>query len=98
VALILSRWRGERCRLMPQDLCAPLPRSLRYEESRGLCKMRARSQESAVRNKRVSIVIVSSCIVSKTVVVCVSNPVTESGSWLALWPSVKRGTIRGRGL
>ena len=98
MALILSRWRGEHSRLIPQDLCAPLPRSLRYGESRGLCKMRARSQESAMSNKRVSILIVSSCIVSKTVIVCVSNPVTESGGWLALWPSVKRGTLRGRGL
>ena len=63
VAFILS-WRGgEHSRLMPEELC-PLFR----EESGGLCKARACSQESVVRNKGDRILISSSCIVSKTVI------------------------------
>ena len=60
-ALILSQRRGEH-RFMPQKLCPVL------EESRGLYKMRACSQESVMRNKGVRILIAFSCIVSKTVV------------------------------
>ena len=61
-ALILSQRRGEHSRFMPQKLCPVL------EESRGLYKMRACSQESVMRNKGVRILIAFSCIVSKTVV------------------------------
>ena len=42
--------------------CAPL-----HEESRGLYKARAQSQESEMRNKGDRILISSSCVVSKTV-------------------------------
>ena len=43
--------------------CAPL-----HEESRGLYKARAQSQESEMRNKGDRILIPSSCVVSKTVI------------------------------
>ena len=42
--------------------CVPL-----HEESRGLHKARAQSQESEMRNKGDRILISSSCVVSKTV-------------------------------
>ena len=71
MALILSRWKGEPSRLMPQELCPPpppTPAPPSHEESRGLYKARARSQESVMRNRGDRILISSSCIVSKTVV------------------------------
>ena len=61
VAFILSRQRGERVRLMPQD-------SSLHKQSRGLYKARAYSQEPAMRGKGDKILISSSCIVSKTVI------------------------------
>ena len=62
MALIPSQWKGKHSRFMPQKLCPLL------EESRGLYKMRACSQESVMRNKGVRILISFSSIVSKTVV------------------------------
>ena len=63
VALILSQQRGEHSRLMLQELCPPL----NHEESRGLCKMRAYSHGSVMRNKGVGILFFFSCIVSTIV-------------------------------
>ena len=61
MALILNRWRGEHNRL-PQELCPRL-----HEESRGLHKIRACSQESMMRNKGIRILISSSRVVLETV-------------------------------
>ena len=47
--MILSQQRGEYSRLMPQEL------SSFHEESRGLYKMSASSQESVMRTKGVRI-------------------------------------------
>ena len=63
MALILNQWRGENNRLCLKNCAHRL-----YEESRGLHKIRACSQESMTRNKGVRILISSSRIVSKTVI------------------------------
>ena len=78
-----SSSRGRHNSLMPQDLNFHL-----YEESKSLYKMRACSQESMMRTKGVRILYSSSCIVSKNNDrVASGNPVIESGSLVALWPS-----------
>ena len=79
---------------MPQDLNFHL-----YEESKSLYKMRACSQESMMRTKGVRILYSSFCIVSKNNDrVASGNPVIESGSLVALWPSfynAKREELQG---
>ena len=91
VALILSWWRGARSKLMPQELGPHL-----HKESRDLCTMRAHSQELAMSNQGVRILISFSCIVSKTAQAGISNPVTEAGRLVVLWPPFSYVTTRGR--
>ena len=69
--------------------CAPL-----HEESRGFYRASACSQ--AMRNKGDRTLTASSCIVSKTIINRVSNPVIESGSFVFLWPSFWSVTTRGK--
>ena len=67
----IQRWplfsvgREGSSRLLPPELCPPCPLS---EESRGLYKAGAHSQESVMRNEVGRILISSSCIVSKAIV------------------------------
>ena len=62
MALILSGREGNTVGSCLKNCTKP------HEESRGLYKMRACSQESVMRNKGDSILMSSSCIVSKTVI------------------------------
>ena len=64
LVFILSQWRGEHNRLMPQNLCPSPP----HEKSRGLYKARTCSQELVMKNKGDRILVSSSWIVSKPVI------------------------------